>query len=144
MQNAKCKNILNTPFCILHFAFCIYGMKRIRLTYLAQTQPGFEAIAAEEIAGRLAGAALRGTRLVADKNGMVLFDYPGDARDLFELRTIEDLFVVVAALADLPPTREGLRLLETTAARAPGIEAALGLARQVQPGRGGRGKLRFR
>ena len=119
-------------------------MKRIRLTYLAQTQPGFEAIAAEEIGGRLAGAALRGTRLVADKNGMVLFDYPGDARELFGLRMIEDLFVVVATLTDLPPTREGLRLLETTAARAPAIEAALGLARQLQPGRGGRGKLRFR
>lgn len=119
-------------------------MKRTRTTYLAQTQPGFEAIAAEEIVGRIAGAAVRGTRAVADKNGMVLFEYAGDPRDLFELRTIEDLFVVVAALDDMPATRAGLRLLEETVVRAPAVEAGLHLARQVHPGRGGHGKVRFR
>jgi hypothetical protein len=119
-------------------------MKRSHPTYLVQTQPGFEAIAADEIEQRIDGALVRGTRTVSDKNGMLLFDYAGDARDLFELRTIEDLFVVVATLADLPPTREALRMLETAASRASTIEPALGLARQVQPGRGGRGKLRYR
>jgi tRNA (guanine6-N2)-methyltransferase len=119
-------------------------MKRTRLTYLAQTQPGFEAIAADEIAQSLDGATIRGTRLVADKNGMLLFDYNGDARDLMELRTIEDLFVVVATLPSLPPTRDALGVLEQTANRATTIEPALTLARQIQPGSGGRGKLRFR
>ena len=119
-------------------------MKRIRLTYLAQTQPGFEAIAADEIAQSLDGAIMRGTRSVADKNGMLLFDYNGDARDLMQLRTIEDLFVVIATLPDLPPTRDALRTLEQTANRATTIEPALTLARQIQPGSGGRGKLRFR
>ena len=119
-------------------------MKRFRPTYLAQTQPGFEAIAAEEISARLPGAIIRGTRVVADKSGMVLFEYAGEAGDLLALRTIEDLFVVVAALEDVPTAREGLRLLEATAARAPALEAALELARQVRPGRGGRGRLRFR
>ena len=119
-------------------------MKRIRLTYLAQTQPGFEAIAADEIAQSLEGAIMRGTRSVADKNGMLLFDYNGDARDLMQLRTIEDLFVVIATLPDLPPTRDALRTLEQTANRATTIEPALTLARQIQPGSGGRGKLRFR
>ncbi|MDQ5854592.1 MAG: RNA methyltransferase [Chloroflexota bacterium] len=119
-------------------------MKRTPPAYLAHTQPGFEAIAADEIARQLEGAAVRGTRVVADKNGMVLFDYRGDVRDLLSLRTIEDLFVLVATLPDLPPTREGPRLLETTAARAPTFEAALQMARQLQPGRGGRGKLHFR
>jgi len=119
-------------------------MKRSRLTYLAQTQPGFEAIAADEIAQSLDGAIMRGTRSVADKNGMLLFDYSGDVRDLMELRTIEDLFVVIATLPDLPPTRDALRTLEQTANRATTIEPALTLARQIQPGSGGRGKLRFR
>jgi 23S rRNA G2445 N2-methylase RlmL len=119
-------------------------MKRTRLTYLAQTQPGFEVIAADEIDRALDGAVVRGTRSVADKNGMLLFDYPGDARDLLELRTIEDLFVVVATLPDLPPTREALRALEQAASRASNVEPALALARLAQPGRGGRGKLRFR
>src|SRR6266540_832749 len=119
-------------------------MKRTRLTYLAQTQPGFEAIAADEIAQALDGAIVHGTRSVADKNSMLLFDYNGEARDLMELRTIEDLFVVLATLPDLPPTRDALRALEQAANRATTIEPALTLARQVQPGSGGRGKLRFR
>ena len=105
---------------------------------IAQTQPGFEAIAAGEIAGRIEGATVRGTRTVGDKNGMGLFDYAGDGRDLFALRTVEDLFVVVAELPDVPPTREGLRALEA-AAGAAGVEAALNLARRVAPGRGGTG-----
>jgi len=111
---------------------------------IAQTQPGFEAIAADEIAGRLGGAVVRGTRTVGDKNGMVLFDYVGGADGLFGLRTVEDLFVVVAELPDVPPTREGLRALESAAARAAGVEAGLNLARRVAPGRGGRGGVRFR
>ena len=119
-------------------------MKRTRLSFLAQTQPGFEAIAADEIAQTLEGAIMRGTRTVADKNGMLLFDYSGDVGDLMELRTIEDLFVIVATLPDLPPTRDALRTLEQIANRATTIEPALTLARQIQPGSGGRGKLRFR
>jgi 23S rRNA G2445 N2-methylase RlmL len=112
-------------------------------TYIAQTQPGFEAIAAEEIAARLEGARLRGTRGVADKNGMALFEYAGDPRDLFALRTVEDVFVLVAALPDLPPTAAALRLLRDAAASSP-LDPALQLSRQINPGRGGRGKLRFR
>src|SRR5690349_17786717 len=99
-------------------------MKRNRLTYLAQTKPGFEAIAADEIAQSLDGAIVQGMRSVADKNGMLLFDYTGDARDLMELRTIEDLFVVIATLPDLPPTRDALGVLEQTANRATTIELA--------------------
>jgi tRNA (guanine6-N2)-methyltransferase len=119
-------------------------MKKPRPLYLAQTQPGFEAIAAGEIEQSLEGARIRGTRSVADKNGMVLFDYPADALDLFDLRTIEDVFVVIATLDHPPPTRETLKLLESLAARASTVEPALALARQIQPGRGGKGKLRFR
>ena len=118
--------------------------KRSNPTYLGQTQPGFEAIAADEIERRIDGAAVRGRRYLPAKNGMVLFDYAGDARELLALRTIEDLFAVVATLPELPPTREALRMLEQAAGRATTIEPVLGLARQIQPGRGGRGKLRFR
>src|SRR5690242_13051857 len=119
-------------------------MKRPRLTYLVQTQPGFEVIAADEIAQTLEGAKVRGTRAVADKNGALLFDYGGDARDLIALRTIEDLFVILATLPDLPPTRDALRALEQAASRATTVEPALALARLLQPGGGGRGKMRFR
>jgi hypothetical protein len=117
--------------------------KHQRPTFLVQTQPGFEEIALDEIAARLDGAIPRGTRHVADKNGMALFEYGGDPREPMALRTIEDLFVVVATLRDPPPTFAGLRALRDTAASA-SFEPALQLARQVSPGRGGRGKLRFR
>jgi 23S rRNA G2445 N2-methylase RlmL len=112
-------------------------------TYIAHAQPGFEAIAAEEIAETLDGAVLRGTRAVADKNGMALFEYDGDPRDLLALRTVEDVFAVVATLPRLPPTAAGLRLLRDAAAAMP-VEPALRIARQLKPGRGGHGRLRFR
>src|SRR5688572_10039213 len=112
--------------------------------YLAHTQPGFEAIAAQEIGARLEDAVVRGTRLVADKNGMVLFDYAGDVRRLFALRTVEDLFAIIFSAIDLPFTREALRQIESLTGRASTVEAGLSLAKIIQPGRGGRGKTNFR
>ena len=41
-------------------------MKRTRLSFLAQTQPGFEAIAADEITQTIDDALIHGTRTVAD------------------------------------------------------------------------------
>ena len=112
-------------------------------TYIAQTQPGFEAIAAQEIRSRIKGASVRGTRTVGDKNGMVLFSYAGEVNELLALRTVEDVFVLVSSLRDLPPTFGGLRQIRS-AMESVALDPALNLARQAQPGRGGRGKLRFR
>lgn len=119
-------------------------MKKSRQLFLAHTLPGFEAIASDEIVKALEGARLRGTRSVAEKNSMVLFDYAGDAEDLLALRTVEDVFAIVATLDHPPPTRAALQLLETAGLRATTIEPALALQRQLAPGRGGKGKLRFR
>lgn len=112
--------------------------------YLAQTQPGFEVIAAQEIEARLDDAVVRGTRIIGDKNGMVLFDYAGDVRGLFALRTVEDIFAVIFSVNDLPFNREALRQLEALTVQARTVEAALNLAKIIQPGRGGRGKTNFR
>lgn len=114
-----------------------------RFFLIAQTQPGFEGIASGEIAKRIKGAVVRGARTLPGKNGIVLFEAPGDAGSLATLRTVEDLFATVADLPDMPPAREGLRVLEE-AARAMDVEAGMTLAQQVTPGRGGRGGLRFR
>lgn len=119
-------------------------MRTPRPTFLAQTQPGFESIAADEIVRRLDGAALRGTRVVGDRNGMALFDYPGRVQDLSALRTVEDLFFVAAILPDLPPTRDGLERLESVALRAKTLAEGLNLLRQARPGWGQRGRLPFR
>ncbi len=87
---------------------------------------------------------MRETRVLPGKNGMVLFSYRGDPADLFELRTIEDLFAVVASMGEMAPTFAGLKQFEEQVRRASTIEPALQLARQAKPGRGGHGRLRFR
>ncbi|HWQ11387.1 MAG TPA: methyltransferase domain-containing protein [Roseiflexaceae bacterium] len=111
-------------------------------TYIAHTLPGFEAIAADEIT-ELEGATVRGTRTVGDKSGMVLFTYSGDPADLLELRTVEDVFVQVAVAHEFAPTYAALRGLREYVQKAQ-LEPAVALARQLKPGRGGHGKLRFR
>src|SRR5438876_11919423 len=59
--------------------------------YIAHTQPGFEAIAADEIATRIGGAREITRRGVPDRAGMTIFFAP-NAQKLTPLRTIEDLF----------------------------------------------------
>lgn len=112
--------------------------------YIAQTQPGFEAIAATEIAARLEGAQIIDLRSVADKNGMARFAYVGDLRDLLNLRTVEDVFVVATETRDLAPGFAALRQLEQLAATAPGVERAIRLARLIDPRRGGEGRIHYR
>ena len=118
-------------------------MKHSTPIYLAHTLPGFEAIAADEIAQDLEGASIRGTRTAGDKNGIVLFSYDGDPSDLLSLRTVEDIFVQVAAAHEFAPTYAALRGLRDYLQKAP-LEQGVTLARQVKPGRGGQGKLRYR
>ncbi len=120
------------------------AMPSTRHTYIAQTQPGFEAIAATEIARRLGGVHILDLCSVADKNGMVRFAYAGDPRDLLTLRTVEDVFVVAAEAYDLAPDCAALRRLEQLAATAPGIERAIRLVRLVDPRRGGEGRIHYR
>lgn len=111
--------------------------------YIAQTQPGFEAIAADEIAA-LEGATVLGTRPVAEKNGMIQFTYDGEPADLLELRTIEDVFEQVLHMQNLAPTYPGLKVLEERVRQEASISPAVQRVRKVQPGRGGHGKLRYR
>lgn len=65
--------------------------------YLAQTQPGFEPIACNEIAARYGPGvtAELGRRLVPDRVGMTIFSAPGIAA-LKQVRTAEDFFAVIA------------------------------------------------
>ncbi|MGQ9548368.1 MAG: TRM11 family SAM-dependent methyltransferase [Roseiflexus sp.] len=119
-------------------------MSSIRHIYIAQTQPGFDAIAATEIAQRLGGAQILDKRPVSDKNGMVRFAYAGSPRDVLTLRTVEDIFVMAAETRDLAPGFAALRQIEHLAMTAPGIERAIRLARQVDPRRGGEGRMHYR
>jgi 23S rRNA G2445 N2-methylase RlmL len=118
-------------------------MRKGKPIYIAHTQVGFEQIVARQLEREFEGIIIRDTRAIADKNGMLLFTYDGDISDLFELRTIEDLFVQVLVRTDIPPVYAGLKTLTEAVANIP-IEQALTLARQIKPNRGGRGKLRYR
>jgi tRNA (guanine6-N2)-methyltransferase len=119
-------------------------MNRPAMLYLAHTQPGFEAIAAEELAERLDAAQVTTTRRISDKNGAVFFRFAGDPGELLQLRTIEDVFGVVATWEDLEHGFVALRQLTDRVSRSTGFDAAIRQARQVMPGRGGSGRHRFR
>ncbi len=119
-------------------------MNRAAMLYLAHTQPGFEAIAAEELTERLDGASVTTTRRISDKNGAVFFRFAGDPAELVQLRTVEDVFGVVATWEDLDPGFAALRQLADRVSRSTGFEAAIRQARQIAPGRGGHGRHRFR
>jgi 23S rRNA G2445 N2-methylase RlmL len=119
-------------------------MRRRESTFLLQTQPGFEAIAAQELAARLEGAALAGTRRAGDHCGMALFTYGGDPQDLEALRTAEDLFALVAHVRDLPADRRALKELQAAAVRSSDVESVLELAADIHPARRRRGPAHFR
>jgi tRNA (guanine6-N2)-methyltransferase len=129
----------------------------LRLTsniYVAHTQPGFEGVAAEEIAacygavgGRSGGSgpAMRelGRRMVPERAGMTIFSAPRPD-PLSAARTIEDLFALVGyrdGLGTVPATLEKVR---AAAHEAPYVEEALEARVRMTPGsRAGR-KLGFR
>jgi tRNA (guanine6-N2)-methyltransferase len=118
--------------------------KQTATLYLVHTQPGFELITAAELSGRLEAVSIKETLVVPGKNGMVLFTYAGEVQDLLQLRTIEDLFVVIMTLTDIPGSRDGLTLLERAAYGSDRLEAGLNVLRALRPERKYGGKIPFR
>ena len=111
--------------------------------YVAHTQPGFEAIAAGEIAGRIPGAREIARRVVPDRAGMAIFFAPA-AEKLGALRTAEDLFGLAGYRAGIGPESKDLDKIRGAAREAPAVEAALQARVKVSPGtRAGR-RLKFR
>lgn len=117
--------------------------KQNKPIFIGHTQPGFEAIVAEQLPREYDDLTVLGTRVVPGKNGMVLFEYDGDPHDLLEQRTLEDLFVLVLSPTDIEPTYVGLKALRAAVAAAQ-LDTAIGLARQFIPGAASHGKLRYR
>lgn len=127
--------------------------------YLAQTQPGLEGVAWEEIAERFANFAARhkssgsaltlpqvrelGRRHVPSRAGMTIFT-ASDPDPLRELRTCEDIFAVVGYRAGLSSESAALEKISAVATHAPYIEQALTARNRLMPGtRSGR-RLRYR
>jgi tRNA (guanine6-N2)-methyltransferase len=111
--------------------------------YIAHTQPGFEAIAADEIATRISGAREITRRLVPDRAGMTIFFAPAPDK-LGVLRTAEDLFGLAGYRAGVGPENKELDKIRGASREAPLVEAALVARVKVSPGtRAGR-RLKFR
>ncbi len=121
--------------------------------YIAHTQPGFEGVAAEEIAARYAasndggggGPAMRelGRRTVPERAGMIIFSAPRPDR-LSVARTIEDLFWLVCYRDGIGAAPAALEKVRIAAHEAPYVEEALEARVRMTPGsRAGR-KLGFR
>jgi tRNA (guanine6-N2)-methyltransferase len=121
--------------------------------YIAHVQPGFESIAAEEIASRYEatetargrGPAVRelGRRIVADRAGMTVFRAPG-AAPASAARTIEDLFALAAYRDGLGADAAALERVRIVAHEAPYVENGLLDRVKISPGsRAGR-RLGFR
>lgn len=111
--------------------------------YIAHTQPGFEGIAADEIAGRIRGAREITRRVVRDRAGMTIFFAPV-ADKLGTLRTPEDLFGLAGYRAGIGPENKDLDRIRGAAREAPLVEPALAARVKVSPGtRAGR-RLKFR
>jgi tRNA (guanine6-N2)-methyltransferase len=111
--------------------------------YIAHTQPGFEAIAADEIATRISAAREITRRVVPDRAGMTIFFAPG-ADKLGVLRTAEDLFGLAGYRAGIGPENKELDKIRGASREAPLVEAALVARVKVTPGtRAGR-RLKFR
>ncbi len=66
--------------------------------YYAHTMPGLEKVAWTEIRGRFDQVSFEAFKELPGKNGLVLFRYAGQPADLLKLRTVEDVFFLVAQI----------------------------------------------
>ena len=140
--------------------------------FLAQTQPGFEGVAWDEIAGRVEAAPELssldsqqscsttapyrlgghgrvsrarelGRRNVPDRAGMTIFTVPR-LEPLRLLRTCEDLFAVVGYRDGLTGEPDALERIAAVAREAPYVEQALATRSRLMPGLRAGHRLRYR
>jgi len=98
------------------------------IEYAASVLPGLEEIAGREIKTRLPGA-----RIIDQRRGWVIFRCEGSAAQLLDLRTTEDVFVVLYRSDHFPPFRQqALALLTRMSAQSRYWEEALSRFNSVQ------------
>jgi tRNA (guanine6-N2)-methyltransferase len=118
--------------------------------YLAQTQPGFEGVAWEEIAAHIGqrdraapGAREVGRRNVPDRTGITIFTAP-QPEALRLLRASEDVFALVGYRHGLNSDAAALERIAAIAREAPYVEHALGVRTRLTPGTRSGHRLRYR
>ena len=106
-------------------------------TYYVQTMPGIEEIAWLEIRDKLPGAKFGETVFAKDQNGLLIFSYAGEAEDLFQLRTVEDVYVLALSVEKVARTRGVLpqitELVRDTAVFQQAIDTAWPIRVQSAP-----------
>jgi len=111
--------------------------------YIAQTQPGFEAIATSEILSRAPHASEVGQRIVPERCGMAIFCAP-HPEALVRLRCAEDIFALVGYRAGPDPEAVTQDRIRAAAREAPLVEAGIAARVRFDPkARSGR-RLRYR
>jgi 23S rRNA G2445 N2-methylase RlmL len=115
----------------------MYKTRETSHSYYAHTMPGLEKVAWSEIEARLRGAKLEGFKVIPGKNGMVLFRYPGDVEDVLQLRTIEDVYYVLARIPHLPWGFEGLSRIYEGVSTGRTFHEGLAMYRRVMDMRSG-------
>lgn len=107
--------------------------------YYAHTMPGLEEVAWGEVRARLEGASFEATKTLRGKNGLALFRYAGQPADLLKLRTVEDVFFLLARVPKVTWGREGLEEISQAILQNRFVDAGMAL----RP-RAGKGMRTFR
>jgi tRNA (guanine6-N2)-methyltransferase len=111
--------------------------------FIAQTQPGFEAVAWSEIEARLPSAREQARRQVGDRAGLSIFT-TSTPQSLRSLRCAEDVLLLAGYRYGLSGESAGLDQIRSASREAPFVEEALSARVFFQPAaRAGR-RLRFR
>jgi 23S rRNA G2445 N2-methylase RlmL len=100
--------------------------------FYAQTLPGVEKTAWQEIEAKLPGASLEGFRRVGDRNGIVLFEYRGNPQDLLRLRSTEDLFLLVGYAPSVPSDRTALVVVQEVIEQSRYLDVGLRTYREIK------------
>ncbi|WP_110514063.1 THUMP domain-containing protein [Herpetosiphon llansteffanensis] len=85
-----------------------------RPLFAVQTQPGVGQLLLAEINATLQKPMLVAQRHVTQKDDMLLFHTDTNSKELFNLRTAEDLFVVAARAFNIAPDQGGLKQIHAS------------------------------
>lgn len=96
-----------------------------RPLYLVQTQPGIGSLAWNEIDSALRKASLLAQRHIPQKDDVLLLQTASPVKELLDLRTIEDVFVVAARAFNIAATMNGLKQIHATVKSSSIVAAAL-------------------
>jgi tRNA (guanine6-N2)-methyltransferase len=114
------------------------------MKFYAQTMPGVEEIAWLEVRDRLLNAQFIEKLFAKEKNGIVIFGYEGDAQDLLQLRTSEDVFLLALSLDKVTRGWKDLYRLTETITKSAAFKGAVDAFMAFQQTRQMSGKVSFR